>query len=123
MNSLLVLLDENGIMPECGEDELFQLVLRLAQHKVVPLGKDLADREAVHVAEWLPARCRNVEKGDRSIVWRKLRQILRSYGCDLWHPKAGNRINVSRVVEEPGLFRRPRKRSLAVAGEARRAPV
>lgn len=111
--SMLVLLDENGVMPTCEEEELFELVLRLAQHRLVPRGNDLADREMLHVAEWLLARSRNVEKGDRPIQWRKLRQILRGYECDLWHPKAGNRINVSRQVEEPGMFRR-RKRTLTV---------
>lgn len=110
--SMVVLLDENAIMPECAEDELFQLVLRLAQHKLVPLGKDLADREVVHVAEWLHARCRNVEKGDRPIQWRKLRQILRGFGCTLTQPSVGNRMNIRRTVSERGRLGRTRKREL-----------
>jgi death-on-curing protein len=111
--SMLVLLDENGIMPECAEDDLFQLVLRLAQHKLVSLGKDLADREVVHVAEWLHVRCRNVEKGDRPIQWRKLRQILAGFGCELSQPKVGNRINIRRTHEERGRLGRTRRRTLS----------
>lgn len=112
--STLVLLDENAIMPMCDEDELFQLVLRLAQHRLVPRGQDLADREAIHVAEWLHARSRNVEKGERPIQWRKLRQILRGFDCELWQPTGvGNRMNIRRIVEERGLFGRVRKRTLA----------
>jgi len=111
--SMLVLLDENGVMPTCDEDELFQLVLRLAQHKLVPRGKARADREVLHVAEWLQARSRNVEKGERPIQWRKLRQILSGYGCELSQPAGvGNRMNIRRNVEERGLFGRTRRRGL-----------
>jgi len=111
--SMLVLLDENGIMPTCDEDELFQLVLRLAQHKLVPRGKELADRETIHVAEWLHEKSRNVEKGERPIQWRKLRQVLRGFDCELSRPPGvGNRMNIRRIVEERGLFRRIRRRAL-----------
>lgn len=111
--SMLVLLDENGIVPTCEEDELFQLVLRLAQHRVVKRGRDLADREVIHIAEWLHGKSRHVEKGERPIQWRKLRQILGGFDCELRQPAGvGNRMNIHRIVGERGLFGRPRKRSL-----------
>jgi len=112
--SMLVLLDENGIMPTCAEDELFQLVLRLAQHRLVTPGRDLADRELIHVAESLHAKSRNVEKGERPIQWRKLRQIVRGFDCELSQPSGvGNRMNIRRIVEERGRFGRIRKRGLS----------
>lgn len=125
--SMLVLLDENGVMPTCQEDELFQLVLRLAQHRLVARGADLADREVIAVAEWIHTRSRSIEKGDRPIQWRKLKQILRGFDCELFHPSgSGGRLNIRRLVTERGLFGRERRRSLATqvsfTDEGREAP-
>jgi death-on-curing family protein len=112
--SMLVFLDENGTMPTCDEDELFQLVLRLAQHRIVAPGPALSDRETIHIAEWLHTNSRNVEKGERPIQWRKLIQILRAFGCELWKPSGvGNRINIRRRVAERGVFGRVRQVGLA----------
>src|SRR5581483_11187226 len=112
--AMLVLLDENGLMihDACEEDELFQLVLRLAQHRLVPRGRDLPDREVLELAEWIRQRTRAVEKGDRPLQWRRLKQILADIDCQVSDAPA-NRLNISRTVEEPGLFGRKRKRTLA----------
>jgi death-on-curing family protein len=96
--SMLVLLDENSLMLTCEEDELFRLVVRLAQHKVVQRGRDLPDREMDYLAEWICANSRRVEKGDRAVQWRRLRQILAAYGCDISH--VGSRVNIERTLEE-----------------------
>jgi hypothetical protein len=126
---MLVLLDENAMMfkETCDEDELFELVLRLAQHRVVPRGKDLADREMLFLAEWIRCRVRHVERGDRPIQWRRLRQILSSFGCELSTARgAGNRMNIVRMIEEPRMLR-PRKRELTTqvkySDEGRQATV
>jgi death-on-curing family protein len=111
--SLLVSLDENNLILTCHEDELFRLVLLLAQHKLVDerLG-ELADRETLHLAEWIRQNSRLIEKGDRPLSWRRLRQILSSHDCEFDFPRGvGNRINVSRRITEWyfwGLARRPR---------------
>lgn len=102
--SLLVLLDENGMMlnEKCHEDELFELVLRLAQHRVTSGGRrGLADREVLFLAEWIRCRVRRVERGERPIQWRRLKQILASFHCDVALASGvGNRVNISRVVLE-----------------------
>jgi death-on-curing family protein len=109
--SMLVLLDENGIMLESSENDLFKLALRLAQHQVVPTGGNLSDREALWIAEWIRDRSRNVEKGERPIQWRRLRLVLRGFGSQL-EVGRGNRITVTRTVQEKGRFGRKRLRQL-----------
>jgi death-on-curing family protein len=115
--SMLVLLDENAMMmtEECAEDELFELVLRLAQHKIVPSGKDLADRETLYLAEWIRAHARSIERGDRPVQWRRLRQILTGFGCELTLVPGG-KVNITRVIEEP---RRLRTRRQTIATQVK----
>lgn len=109
--SMLVLLDENGLAPTCNEDELFQLVLRLSQHNVVPRGRDLGDREVIHISETLRDCTRPIEKGEQPLQWRRLRQILKSYNIDsLAMP--GNRMHLTRRIAVRGLFGRQRERVL-----------
>jgi death-on-curing family protein len=115
--AMIVFLDENGFLLTCDQDILFKLVLQLAQHALVSGPRpELADRETLAVATWLHAHSRWVEKGDRTLPWRRLRRILSQYGCEFEFPSgAGNRINISRTVERPGgLFRRPRSHVLRV---------
>ena len=111
--SMLVVLDENGFMPTCDEDELFELTLRLAQHRLVPRGRDLSDRETIRVAEWIHGNSRLVEKGDRPIQWRRLQQILRGFGCEMSSAAGvGNRLNIARSVSIRGRLGRQRSREL-----------
>lgn len=109
--AMLVFLDENGLMvrDSCDEEELFKLVVRLAQHQLVPRGSDLPDREVLALAEWIRERVRAVEKGERPLQWRRLRQILDDLGCVCDTSGVSNRINVTRVIEEPGLLRTRRR--------------
>jgi death-on-curing family protein len=111
--AMLMLLDENGVTANCDEDELFQFVVRLGQHKLVSFRTDLADREVLAIAEWICANSRPVECGDRAIQWRQLRQILTGYECELAHAAGvGNRMNISRTTQTRGFFGRGRRRPL-----------
>jgi death-on-curing protein len=102
---MLVFLDENGVVLTCEEEELFRLVLRLAQHAlVIAERRDLPDAEVLAVAQWLRKNSRLVERGDRALAFRKLRQILTSYDCTFSFPNTGNRINIERTVRVPSLF-------------------
>lgn len=107
---MLVALDENGIFPEFNEDELFKFVLKVAQHRIVSDSSDyLADREVHAIAEWIVARTRLVEKHEKPLPWRNMKRILRDYDCMLdTSVGVGNRINISRSIEEPRRFRRPK---------------
>jgi death-on-curing family protein len=104
--SMLVFLDENGLVLTCDQDPLFKLVLQLAQHALANgPAADLADREVLAVARWLREHSRWVEKGDRALPWRRLQRILASYSCEFEFPGGvGNRINISRKVFRKGSF-------------------
>lgn len=129
--AMLAFLDQNSLVLTCDEDGLFKLVLQLAQHALVQGTRlNLPDREVLHVARWLKERTRWVEKGDRAISWRKLKQILAHYGCTFEVPATvGNRINITRVVESdkrrsvlsPKLFSRKRtlRTQVAYGGDGR----
>ncbi len=96
-------LDENGFFPEFNEDEVFQLVMRVAQHQIAdPHPENLADREVLEIADWLYRHCRVAEKGNRPIPFRKLRRILWEYQCVLT-PTIGNKINITRKTKKKSL--------------------
>ena len=98
--SLLVFLDENGLLLTCSEDELFKLVLLLAQHRITEGPRiELPDREVYAIAIWLKRHSRLVETGDRPVAWRKLRRILagRDCICEL-SQSDGSRMNIRRKI-------------------------
>ncbi|HEX7041021.1 MAG TPA: type II toxin-antitoxin system death-on-curing family toxin [Trueperaceae bacterium] len=104
--SLLVFLDENGLLLECEDDAIFQLVLRLARHGVVDKKENsLADREVLYVAKWLKDRTRWIERGDRPIPWRRLRQIITSFGCQFESTGNGpGRYRIERTIRLQSRF-------------------
>jgi|GEM_PF-365104 len=80
--SLLVFLDSHGVHLTCGESELFKISLQLAEHKVVPPGEYVySDAEIFHLAKWIHANSTIIEKGERPIPLRKLKQILKNFDC------------------------------------------
>jgi death-on-curing family protein len=97
--SLLVFLDENGMMLTCEEDELFKHVLQVAQHSLVDSAlPSLPDRETLAIAKWIKARVRWVEKGDRAITWRRLEQLLTTHGCT--YRRYGRTVTFTRSVTQ-----------------------
>jgi death-on-curing family protein len=114
--SMLVSLDENGLMLICDENQLFKVVLRLAQHELVPREwSDIADREVIWLADWMEDNSRTIEKGERPIQWRKLKQLLGRFDARCEMPTGvGNRMNITRVVESPRRFGMTRRRRLFV---------
>jgi death-on-curing family protein len=97
---MLAMLDMNGILLTCSEEDLFKMVIKLAQHKIVGgKGWSLADRETLAIADWICQNSRLIEKGERPIPWRRLRRILASFNCTLEFPGGvGNRINITRQI-------------------------
>ena len=52
--SMLAFLDSNRMLVTCEQDELFKIVLRIAQHSIVtPTYDNLSDREVLYIAEWI----------------------------------------------------------------------
>jgi len=98
--STLVFLDKNGFFPEFDEDQVFKLVMKLAQHQIVNFDKqNLSDREILAVADWLCEWCRPIEKGERPIPFRKLRNILTSYNCKFDSP-AGSKVKITKIIKD-----------------------
>lgn len=99
--SVLVFLDENGFFPDFDQDDVFKLLLKIAQHRIVdPFQSDLPDREVIAITEWLLGKCRFIEKGERPIPFRKLRKILISYECKV-ETVASGKVNIQRFWIEP----------------------
>ena len=107
--AMLTFLDRNGHMAHCDETELFRFTLNLARHRIVPNHYDnLADREVLEAAQWIRAKSRPFETGDRTIPWLRLKRILRRYGCEFTSPTRGNRLNITRTIHQPQRRRRRR---------------
>jgi len=101
----LVSLDRNNILLTCSEDEVFRYVLRVAQHRIVPVGwSHRADREVMAIADWIFKNSRAIEKGERPIKWREFRRILIRFECRLEGPLPGNRMKIRRTVTKTGFW-------------------
>jgi len=100
---LLCHLDRNERTFEEGvtQDELYDVMLRVAQHS---LGEDTdSDRQVEALAKWVRKRVRTVEKGERIITCRQLKAILERHGFEFQNHD-GNHIDVVRVRQTPGVF-------------------
>jgi len=105
--ALLVFLDENGMMIICDETELFKFVLLVAQHRIGEVHPgDLADKEVYEISKWISNNSRWIEKGERTIPFRRLRQILSDYGCVLEQVGAGCNMQITREIEERKLLKK-----------------
>lgn len=123
--SMLVCLDENDFLLTSNEDELFKFVLQVAMHRLGN-GKICrsSDDETLAIAGWLILNSRPIERGNRPIVFRKLRHVLTQYGCSIeLTGKPGSRINICRNLKKTGFFGRTQKKMLYTqifyAGEGR----
>ena len=113
--SMLVVLDNNGIFPVFDEDELFKFILKSSQHRLVDYTlNNLADREVIAISEWIHSRTRLIDKQEKPIPWRNLKRILLDYDCEFdVSVSVGNRINISRVIVQHGIFGRQRSSTLS----------
>ena len=110
----LVFLDENETMLECGGSDLFKFVLSIAQHRIPKDGRSAGpDRETYAIAEQLCRWSRLVSKEERVMPFRKLRQILTAYRCEI--AVAGSKANISRKTRKNVLgFARKRSRHIQI---------
>lgn len=108
--ALLAMLDANGLVLTCSQEELFKFTIRVAQHAIIPANADqIADREVLHISRWVKANCRPITRGERPMKWHKLKAKLREFGCDYSPaPGVGNRLNIWRSIPRQRL---PRLRS------------
>lgn len=113
--SLIAFLDAHKIVLTCSRAELFKMTLRVASHGLVPASADnLADREVLAIAHWIKSNSRTVDRHERPMQWLKLRKRLRELGCECTPAQGvGNRMNITRTVEErTTVLRRTKRRVL-----------
>lgn len=94
----LAFLDINGFLLEADQDELFDYMVQIADHKVTdrepPEG--LADREVLEIARWIHRQSRPISSEEKILKFHAFKAILAQYGCTFDHPTRGNRINIRR---------------------------
>ena len=92
-------MDKNGFLLETTQDELYDLLLQIASHRLRYDDEDChlegADAETKYIASWLYFRTREIQIRERRPQWRQLRKILQHYDCEL-DVAQGNRINITR---------------------------
>ena len=104
--SLLVFLDKNDFMLTCDENELFKFVLQIAQHKII--GSELfylPDKEVSAITKWIVRHSRSIEKGERPLPFRRLRQILNRYDC-IFELVPNGKIKITRTRKVKNVFGR-----------------
>jgi prophage maintenance system killer protein len=107
--SMLAFLDENGLVLNSSQSDVFRWTIRIASHK---LGADEyrgdpADTEVMLMTQWLVQHCRNVEAGERVITFAELRRRLQAFECEVFLTgNGGGRAVVERpvVTTHSGLF-------------------
>lgn len=109
--SILVFLDRNNFLLTCTDKELFQLVLRLADHGLTESrGTWQADDEVMVLSRWLHGNSRPIDKTERPMQWRRLKTILAHYDCAMEFTGRNNCIDITRTIElPPMLFQRERR--------------
>jgi death-on-curing family protein len=96
--SMLVMLDENHVMFECSDKELFDKLLDIAKHEITnPSPKDLSDRETLEIATWIHSNSRSIRKGERTMPYRKLKPILVAQGCKIGVKERGKVVILNTV--------------------------
>jgi hypothetical protein len=82
MVAMLVFLDRHNIMLTCDEDELFKTSVLLADHKFHDKRFNrTSDGEIYALATWITKNSKQIEKGERPIKLKKLKQTLQEFDC------------------------------------------
>lgn len=98
----LLHLDLNGFMlHRASNDQLFETMRQLAAHELIPkdgrtpqrLSKPDSDLETSHLADWLRLKSRRVTKGERSVSYGRLYEILEGFGFRLGE-KRNNKVEI-----------------------------
>ncbi len=118
--ALLVHMDKNlHCLHGTTQNDLYQLMLGIAGHslglRTDPRRRDRpprrrgADEEVQAIKDWLARRTEPIQRGERPLRFRQLRQILGRFEIELENPH-GNMIDVVRLEpQKGGFFRRQAK--------------
>jgi death-on-curing protein len=107
--AMLAHLERNGFtLSGTKQRDLYTMIKAVASHSLGTrvdsrkkrrdaYTKRQTDTEVAEIARWLERHTRKIERGERHITYRQLRQIVSRFGFFLEHPK-GNSIGVYREV-------------------------
>lgn len=107
--AMLVHLDRNGLtLPGVSQADLFDLMIAIADHKLASekdrrrrgeeAGRPSPDEEVQSIHRWLRERAERIERGERVITYRQLRQALKQFNIEVQVVDA-NRVELVRFEE------------------------
>jgi death-on-curing family protein len=98
--SMLTFLEKNGWVFNLETEEVYKILLKLADHKLVNEKKGIVtgtDEETIIIAKWVQQNIRQVQVREHPLKFRQLRSILKYYKCKIEEPGgAGSGINIIR---------------------------
>lgn len=106
--SMLVFLDRHNISLSCQEDDLFKMALSLADHKL-EVNNVNSDSEIYFIYKWICINSKGLKRGERVIKYRRLKQILARFNCNIKNSK------IERVIERESRFFGKRRRKLSTS--------
>ena len=95
--SFLVFLDQNNFVFNGEEHDLFETVLKIANHQMTDEeNSSLRDDKEMHaISLWIRRNSRKLSKRAENMQWRDLRSTLIAHGCTI-DRRQGNRIMIQR---------------------------
>jgi len=118
--SMLVHLDRNEYaLPGVRQDELYELMLAIADHSVGIRGDSRlrrsgrrrpADEEVNAIYSWLRRRGERIDRGERVLSYRQLRQVLGQFNVAIEVDRANHADLVRYEERAVGVLRRRRER-------------
>jgi death-on-curing protein len=133
-------LDKNNrLLRTTKQSELFNLMIAVADHAIlhstVKVGRDTQrisrrgtpDEEVKAIADWLRPRVDSITRGEKSITYRELRQILGNFGFTLTMRNNGKmdicRTEARRILILKAGHRRREQMAIRWPGDGRTVPV
>jgi death-on-curing family protein len=102
---LLVMLEQNGQLLTCSDDDLFDFALKIAEHGFAQrevLLSNPSDYEIFKIAEWLDRNTREKNTKRQAITFAKFIRLLKDNGARV--EIVGTQASVTRLKKRGGLF-------------------
>ena len=105
--AMLIFLDRHNAFLTCDEDAIFKMSLTMADHGIMPGKFFNSDGEIYQLTKWIHSNSKLMQKGEKTITFRRLLQILNNFDC-----KIDNDGKIKRVYSEKNIFGINRKKIL-----------
>ena len=95
---VIFLENRNGYFIEFDEDEIFDLIVSIANHSIADVDSSSAhldpyfhDREVLAVYHWISEHTTAPTRGESRMRWGQLETLLRRHGCEIEHGSGNKR--------------------------------